>query len=427
MNNRLPDFIHGSQDAQESTHFLHNAVNVDITTAGTIKRRKGFSLEEAAADGHSLFGHPNTQYGYYVDYTSLKYVRVNNDGSLYTATVLTGLAPGKRMFYDDSPLGVICSNGDVLKLLVGQVATDLTLPIPAQAPVLSTGSGSLVGGQYQVAICRIDTVSGRQGGTTVPVNIVVPDNSSLSVGAMDPAYTHAVYVTTRNGEVFFLADTVQAASITFAAPIIYGPRCETVLLAPMPPGSLLRYYLGRLYTVIGNTLYFSEPYAPSLFDPVRGYIPFQEPITIVEPVVGGVYVASENTYFLSGVISDSIANAVVPYGAAFGCSGRVANTNDVWWMSNRGIIRGDQAGNWKNLQEDSVAVEPATSGAGLFREEDGMKQFIATLFNPGISIMGAKTWMEAEAVRRDDSLDTRTMPSATTLVSSTMDAEVVPQ
>jgi hypothetical protein len=49
-------------------------------------------------------------------------------------------------------------------------------------------------------------------------------------------------------------------------------------------------------------------------------------------------------------------------------------------MSERGMTVGAPGGQVENVQEKNVAVDPALAGASLYREQDGMRQMIASVF-----------------------------------------------
>ena len=95
---------------------------------------------------------------------------------------------------------------------------------------------------------------------------------------------------------------------------------------------------------------------------------------------------------------------MLPYKAVIGTSGQVPNSNNVFWMSERGMVVGTQNGEVSNMQENKVAVEPALVGASLFREQDGMKQMVASLFGPQQTVMAARSYMDAEVIRKETSL-----------------------
>ena len=71
INNRLPDHKLGIVSrGQKAGDYLRNAVNVDLTAAGTLQRRKGTALALAGADCHSLWA--DEQDVYFVDGGDLK-------------------------------------------------------------------------------------------------------------------------------------------------------------------------------------------------------------------------------------------------------------------------------------------------------------------------------------------------------------------
>ena len=47
-----------------------------------------------------------------------------------------------------------------------------------------------------------------------------------------------------------------------------------------------------------------------------------------------------------------------------------------------------------------MAPDQATAGAALIREENGMQQFIASLRGTRTNTLAARSWIDAEVVRR---------------------------
>ena len=66
INNRLPDHQLGVVErGRKAGDYLRNAVNVDLTAAGTLQRRKGSTLAQAGTDCHSLWS--DGEQAFYVD------------------------------------------------------------------------------------------------------------------------------------------------------------------------------------------------------------------------------------------------------------------------------------------------------------------------------------------------------------------------
>ena len=392
MDNRRPDTKLVTADGS----YLRNAVNVDLGVDGSPKRRPGVTKVLSADDCHSFYGCGD--HGYFAAYATLYHV----DAAYAATALLTDLTPGVRLSYTQTPLGTVAADGSRLWLLNGTLAEPFTLDVPRLAPLLeATAGGALPAGRYQVALAS--TRAGQVSGTTVPEVVDVPANGVLTLYGL-PASDCAVYLTPPDGEVFFHVADTTSSTLTFSTLPDYGGQCPTLLQRPMPSGSLVRHHKGRLLTASGSTLYYSEPFAPALHDPLRGYIAFPAPITLVEPCQNGVYIAADQTYWIAGDIADAELNPVLPYGAVLGASGEVPNSNSVWWMSERGLVTGTQDGQVQNLQEKNVVVDKATVGAALFREQDGAKQMIAALFNTTQTVAAARTFMDAEIVRRGETL-----------------------
>mgnify|MGYP007118495220 CR=1 FL=1 len=73
-------------------------------------------------------------------------------------------------------------------------------------------------------------------------------------------------------------------------------------------------------------------------------------------------------------------------------------------MCIRDRIVADARGQAKNVQEATVAVEPAASGATLFREQDGMRQLVSSLAGAQTSRAAAESFMTMEVVRKENML-----------------------
>lgn len=385
MNNRLPDTRLSSEDGA----FLRNAVNVDLSAAGTARRRAGTTRVTPGADCHSLWSDGAALY--FVDYDTLY-----RDG----APLATGLPPWQRLSYTTTPRGAVCSNGATMRWLDG--FTPFGTEPPRYAPLLSASpGGSLPRGVYQIALAAVGE-DGELSGTTVPQAVDVPADGLLELSSLPAAQTVVVYMTPPNGDVLFAAATVQQASLVFSALPAFGARCQTLLLRPMPAGQIVRHHNGRLLSAKDNTLYYSEPYALTLHNPQRGYVSFPAPITLVEPCGDSVFVAADKTYYLRGEISQAVLDEVLPYRAVAGTGSTVPHSKEVWWMSERGMVLGTPDGQVQNLQDKNVAVDPATVGAALYRERDGVRQMLASLFNAQQTVAAARTFMDAEIVRQGD-------------------------
>lgn len=404
MNNRLPD---SHMVVPKVGSYLRSAVNVDISTVGTVKRRQGTSVAMAGADVHSLWAEQGD--ALFVDGTVMYAL---NEPANAKTSVRTGMRPGARVSYTRLNGQTIYTDGAVLRRIVANVDTPLGVPkISPEPHVAAGGVGGLTPGLYQVCFTYFDSEL-RQSGSTTQIQVDVAAGQGIVITNLPAAFPTGtdgvmVYVTACNGDIPFLERALVApqASLTISAQPQLGGQCPTLGLEPMPAGSIVRQNNGRLLVADGVFLHYSEPFAPALRNPVKGYIVFDDPVTVVESVKTATYVVTEkNAYYFAGDIAAAEMVKVLPYGAAAGSGGTGTDQLSCWWMSTRGLVLGDANGGVKNMQEDKVVVDPAMYAATMYREQDGRKQFIAANFSAGTAGAAAHSFMEAEIVRKGTTL-----------------------
>lgn len=404
VNNRRPEFDLRTRDGS----FLRSAVNVDISETGSVRRRQGNTKVLNGTDVHSLWGTLDS--AYYVDDRTLYHVRGITGDSVVTP-IDTGMARGRRVSYAVAGPDTFYSNGDKIGRIQGTRTFPLGCSPLVHAPVVvAMSGGSLPQGVYRVCFA-FTNADGEHSGTTAPQRIDVGPNGKIVVSGLPATWPSdatglIIFATSPNDDILRIVQQLATPtnSVTIATPMSYGARCQTALLTRMPAGDIVRELNGRLFVVVGNALIYSEPYAYALTNPERNYVLFHEPITVVEPVNNGLYIVADQTYWVAGDIASAELNPVLPYGGVMHSSGQVLHKNECFWMSTRGLVVGDQNGTVRNVQEDNVAVSPASTGAALMRESDGLKQLIASTFGSGVSQAAARSYMDAEIVRKGTSL-----------------------
>lgn len=169
----------------------------------------------------------------------------------------------------------------------------------------------------------------------------------------------------------------------------------------VPAGSIIKEYKGRIYVASGSIVWITDPFLFGSVHRQRGFIQLTANVDIMEPVSGGLWIVTDRTDFYAGGGPDEFeVRNQLNYGAVPGTSVKVPNTNDVMWYSDRGAVLAAQDGTIKNLQEENVAAESGESGAALIREENGIRQFIASVSNQSVSPMVASSFMEMEVIRK---------------------------
>lgn len=394
MNNRLPDHqLSIVERGRKAGDYLRNAVNVDLTISGTLQRRKGSALVVSGANCHSLWS--DGEQAFYVDGTDIK--------SFAGDVVATGLAYGRRVSFCKLPTGlVVWSDGVRVETVdAGPLAPAEINPAPN---VVAGSGGSLHAGVYQVAFTAVAS-DGRESAPTWPIQVVVPESGRIQVTGLPSSMTN-IYVSPLNGETLFLAAATTASSYTVPILSTQGPQCPTTGLRSIPAGHIVREHHGRLIVADEAGIYYSEPWAYGLYDPVKGRIPLAG-VTLVEPVQFGVYLATaDKTYWLAGADVNQVERMVeiLPYGAVEGSSTRMENNLDVAWFSPRGLVVGTPEGQVKNVQEQTVAVGAAQTGATLYREQDGLRQLVASVSPTSTTRAAASSFMTMELRRKESML-----------------------
>ena len=401
VNNRLPDT---ELVIPKVGTFLRAGVNIDLTTPGTLKRRQGFESALVGSDCHSLFSRGDE--AYVVDGSTL-YALSGDPAALTRTAVREGLSVGRRLSYTVVNDNILYTDGTVLRRLSGVQDFPVAVPMLSPEPTVTAASGSLPEATYQVCFTYFDA-NFQQSGSTTPVAVT---GTGIAISNLPAAFPTGVvgvmvYMTTPGGDLLMLSQVLPAPQTTLnivSPPALTG-QCPTLLLKPMPGGSIVRHNNGRLMVAVGSTLFYSEPFS-NLYDPAKNFISFSSTINVLESLTAGFYVATDDqTFYFDGDITNSDARVVLPYGGVEGTGGTYPDKLRCWWMSPRGLVQADDSGEAKNAQENNIAMNPAHLGASMFREQDGIKQVVTSLFGSDTTGATAYSYMQAEIVRKGTTL-----------------------
>jgi hypothetical protein len=191
-----------------------------------------------------------------------------------------------------------------------------------------------------------------------------------------------------------------AASSWGALPDTTDTESPAHLRRAMPAGAIVRSHLGRLLVARGPTLFFSDPWAPQMYRPDRGRIPFLKDIRLVVPLDTGVFVVTDRTFWLAGDLSDTRQVPVLPYGGVPGTDIFDDRRKVAYWRSEHGLVLGSPDGSVTNLQEEAVFTANGTRGASLLREADGLRKVVSSVSSQEATQLAASGWMAAEIVRK---------------------------
>lgn len=388
MNNRLPD-------NQLQRNQFRNGVNVDVTGSGSVRRRKGLTRVYS--------GFPKNGYSCHLGAFFVENSTVKKFGT--TMTDIQTVSGDVCFHYLN---GVLYFSDSVSAWKYDGAVRRWGMAIPA-APVLFSAAGAYGAGYYLGAVCFVDN-NGVESGASPLARILVNDNSGIVFTHLpttsDPQVEYVrLYLSTANGnELYHVADVSLGTS---SYSVLSGNYDEGITLEhqgidPAPSGTLIRDYNGRLYVIDGNVAWYTDPLEYDHFRLSSNYLVFPNNIDIFEPVSGGIFVAhGKVTEFHAGNPEDGFqVISLFDYGAVAGTGRSVPNSSNVMWQSVRGTVIGMPDGSAKNIQESNVAPDSGDAGTSLIREQDGIKQFVTVINNASMSGLAAKSFIDAEIVRR---------------------------
>jgi hypothetical protein len=352
--------------------FLADAVGADLDVTGRLSRADGSTLVAALTTGRSVFSDGERML--YADGTSLK--RITNMATYAADTVDTVSA--NRIAYEAINGEIFYTDGVKLSCLqADNTVRPVGVPVPASLGA-AAASGTLDPATYQVTITYFNGV--EEGGAYPPVavDLASAGGIALTLPAAPAEVTHVgLYISGPNGEVPMLHSVIAPTdSVTITTPATLR-ACHTLHKARMPDGELLTHLDGRLLVADGAFVYYSDPYNFGLTTPTKNYVPFPAVVTVMIACENGVYVVADKAYWLSGFDAPEMAMPMVlPYGAVAFSQTRHPTEKKVFWLSEKGLIVGDDQGQVVNMQEKNLLLDMTGEGASLFIE--GNNRIVAT-------------------------------------------------
>lgn len=360
--------------------------NADIGLSGELLRRAGYAQTLATchknihqADGFVLAT---------VDGGAL--IAMNGAGGARTV-LYPALGPG-RVWYCNLPDGrTTYSNGLINGVTDGLTATGWGVPVPESLGALTPVVGALFPGDYQYQLSYVRLSDGLEGGSLYSAPIAVPDGGVLLTGLPVLAgHKINVYLTSANGEEAFLAGSTLTGAFSYlAANDALVLPCRNGDMRPAPAGTFSAFWRGRALVAVGPVLYASTTNGWEAFDVARDFKQFSAPITLVQPVEGGLFVGTERELaFLAGSEFDKLAYVQVVNGPVVPGSGvevpgemvqRGQGTGQgraMVCIADRCLVAGFGDGGIARMTEGRYATA-VTEVVATFRKINGIPQYLA--------------------------------------------------
>ena len=370
---------------------LEAAQNVDIDDSQRVARRYGHGAAVVSGACRSLWS------------DGLTALVVRNDTTLvqilpdYTLrTLRTGLTPGLDMSFEALAARVYYSNGMETGVIEGGRSRSWGLEIPG-VPTATTAGGVLPAGRYQFAVTHLRS-DGQESGSSRAGIIALSDIGGISLSGItvssDPDVSEAaIYFSKRDGEMpaLFRAGIIPNGNTTFSYQIEASMQIplRTQHFRPPPAGQFVDTINGRTLVAKGDTLYYSEPYAPELFD-LRKNFRFAGPIVMVAALDSGVYVGTEaRVIWLDGKTPEDWAYSErLMYGAVRGAVTKTSRDlvldgqgvkRVAVFATKQGICVGEDGGGIINLTRERYAYPIQDKGAVVVRQHRGLVQCLTAL------------------------------------------------
>jgi hypothetical protein len=154
-------------------------------------------------------------------------------------------------------------------------------------------------------------------------------------------------------------------------------------------------------------MWATELYLYNFVDATSGYKLFEADLTMIGTVSDGIYVGTkEGLWFLTGPTFAEMKrtrvmdSGVIP-GSMVDLPGELGNppqvplvamtpiVSAIMFMTTKGVCIAFDSGKVTNMTETKYVFPDSVGAAALFRQQDGVNQYITTLQNGGSPIQGA--------------------------------------
>jgi len=414
MNTKLPDYSLNSEEGR----WLKEAKDVHFRNDGSVIRRKSVDVVSASPGAHSLFEDMFVLAGVLYRFTT----------GPFAQTMLQLLSNNNWMTYCRIGSEVFMSNGtDAFRLTAAGEVRPWYLAAPA-APSVAPISGALTKGRYTIQISYSN--ADEEGILSEPVQVETDEALSggfrVTLPAAIPFAEHInIYVSGNDGAVPLLAGTVPVGTATFdIAARPDGREAHRRVEFPLPAGTRLFEFNGRLCSVEGKRIWISVPYRAGYCEQGSAYVEFHGAVSVAVGNQMGVFVVAGNeTMFLAGqdIGAAELVRDIAHVGAVPGTEFIHPEKPLVGWFSKRGAVLGAEDGSVAELMANKVAVTPPASGCSYVIETPEMDVLVSCGWSVNLGT-GAIATQSTTLTSASGSLGTTAAGIVTTNGTATVDS-----
>jgi hypothetical protein len=200
--------------------------------------------------------------------------------------------------------------------------------------------------------------------------------SSMQTGARCRYVQVANRIYYTNG--YQLGYVVDGVSYTWEVSTYVGPTTHRRFSNP-PLGTILEVHSSRMYIVVGDVLWYSEPFAYNMYDLSSNFIQFRSEIRMIRSIKTGMFVGTDTeVIFLQGMnprefVFINAAASVVVEGTDARIPGvRFVNGEQtdqlIMWTAQDGIYVGFPDGSARNVTRDKLIYPSANLGCAVYKD-----------------------------------------------------------
>lgn len=361
-------------------------LNADVTPTGRLSKRDGRTQVISLTNPHSLWAGAHA-------------MLCVSEGALYNITGEVATNVGAVTDTDSPPMSY-AEVGDLIYFSnkygngifyprTGQVLTwGIELP---NGPMLSSTSGNLEAGIYHV--CLTAESGGEISGNGPIAEITLSSEGGIAIS--NRASGTMVWCTDPNGDTFFRVGKLdKIVRITNVEPL------PSLFCYPPPYVQYLTHAFGRMWGMVGNKLYYSEPFKWAWWKLGTAFFEFATTGTMIAKTKTGLFIGCEDrTHCLLGTKPEEMQVLDVGSGAIPGTLAYCNNIIELGdtisppekkhesvpvWVSEEGIVAGNPVGRLFSLSQGKVKFSPGAKGASLYRQKNGDFQFLTSFPKGGV-------------------------------------------
>lgn len=347
-------------DFDISKNALRDAVNVEITDAGVVRRAKGFRKLFDLAGTRRLFKLSGKVYAIA---SGTIYALESTPRAVLTISSIAAplvIVEDDRAYIHDGFTGYILTASGVSAWGVQPVAG-----LPA---VSAISGGSLFSGNRRFAVTRLDA-DGRESGATQFGSFT--SNGGVRFSGLPTGDTIAVYMTYVDGEELYRVGTTTTGSLDVLAEPT-GPLLRTEWCLPPMWGQAGCFHNGRLLIAQGGVVAYSKPFADHLFATDEDFLFYTSDVTMVASVDAGVFISADRTYIIKGLGTDAMQQEIISDYPVYPGSLSTGDDGMLYWLTKEGVFAGDKDGSVKKVSSDTFAMPDFEETPTAVLRKDGI-------------------------------------------------------